>query len=91
MSSASVEKIIEEVKSLTVEEQQAVKELINSLLEAQAEESTELSPRDLLERRMLERGAISEIPSRDASRYEDFEPVEVKGKPLSEIIIQERG
>jgi hypothetical protein len=90
MSSTSLEKVIEEVRALTVEEQRKVRELINSLLEAPAEESRELSPQDLLQRRMLERGAISEIPRRDASQYEDFEPVEVKGKPLSEIIIEDR-
>lgn len=91
MSSTGLERVIEEVKALTVEEQRKVKGLINSLLEAPAEESKELSPQDLLQRRMLERGAISEIPRRDTTQYEDFEPVEVKGKPVSETIIEERG
>ncbi len=90
MSSTSLERVIEEVKTLTIEEQRNVKELINSLLEARGDEAKESSPQDLLQRRMLERGAISEIPRRDASQYEDFEPVEVQGKPLSEIIIEER-
>jgi hypothetical protein len=35
---------------------------------------------------------ISEIPRRDfdPDSYEEFEAIEVKGKPLSETIIEER-
>jgi hypothetical protein len=93
MSSTSLEKVIEEVKTLTQEEQLQVRELIDSLLENPAEAQELLSPEDLLERRLLERGVISEIPKRnfDPDTYKEFEPVEVKGKPLSEIIIEERG
>lgn len=92
MSSASVEKIIEEVKSLTADEQRKVKELIDSLLVTPAETLERLSPEDLVEQRLLERGVISEIPKRlpDPEQYRDFKPVEVKGKPVSETIIEER-
>jgi hypothetical protein len=39
--------------------------------------------------KMLAEGLISEIRPRRRS-YPDFEPIVVKGKPLSEIIIEER-
>jgi len=88
MSGAILERIIEEIKSLTQDEQRQVRDLIDSLLT----ESASISPEDLLERRLLEAGVISQVPDRTAhSSYDDdFDPVEVKGKPLSETIIEER-
>jgi len=88
-----LEKIIEEVRALTQEEQLQVRELIDSLLENPTEAQERLSPEDLLEQRLLERGVISEIPRRnfDPATYKEFEPIEVKGKPVSETIIEERG
>jgi hypothetical protein len=92
MSSVSLEKIIEEVRALTPDEQRKVKELIDSLLVSPLETPLPLSPEDLVERRLLERGVISEIPKRlpDPDQYRDFKPVEVKGKPVSETIVEER-
>jgi hypothetical protein len=92
MSSTSLERVIEEVKALTPAEQQKVRELIDSLLETPAEALEALSLEDLLEQRLLERGVISEIPKRlrDPEQYRDFKPVKVKGKPLSETIIEDR-
>ena len=93
MSSTNLEKVIEEVKALTQEEQLQVRELIDSLLQNPVETQERLSPEDLLERRLLERGVISDIPKRnfDPDTYKEFEPIEVKGKPVSETIIEERG
>lgn len=93
MSSTSLERIIEEVKTLTLEEQRKVKDLIDSLLESVVENPEGLPLEDLLEQRLLERGIISQIPKRlpDPEKYRDFKPVEVKGKPVSETIIEERG
>lgn len=92
MASTSLEKVIAEVKSLTQEEQLQVRQLIDSLLELPPEPEQILSPEELLERRLLERGAISAIPKRnfDPNTYKEFEPIEVKGKPVSETIIEER-
>jgi hypothetical protein len=93
MSTTSLEKVIKEVKTLTQEEQLQVRELIESLLENPAETQEVLSFEDRLEQRLLERGVISEIPKRncDPETYKEFEPIEVKGKPVSETIIEERG
>ena len=88
MSSANLEKVIEEVKALTPDEQRQVRKLLDELLE----ESTPISPGDLLARRLLESGMISRIPKRprDPKRHKEFKPIEVKGKPVSETIIEER-
>jgi hypothetical protein len=88
MSNANLERVLEEVKALTPDEQRQVKNLIDSLLN----DSSSISPEDLLEQRLLEAGVISEIPKRiaDSSFDDDFEPIEVKGKPMSETIIEER-
>lgn len=88
MSSANLEKVIEEVKALTPSERRRVRELIDSLLE----QAVSMSPEDLLDQTLLEAGVISEIPPRitDFTPYQNRKPVEVKGKPLSETIIEER-
>lgn len=92
MSSTSLDKLIEELKTLTPDEQKKVRDLIDSLLEASAETSATLSPEDLLDQRLFEAGVISEIPPRitDFTPYKDRKPIEVKGKPISDTIIEER-
>jgi hypothetical protein len=93
MSRTSLEKVIEEVKALTLEEQRKVKNLIDSLLGSPGEAKKTLSLEDLLEQRLLEDGVISKLPTRDLDpeTYKEFEPIEVSGKPVSETIIEERG
>ncbi len=88
MSSANLEKVLEEIKALPPDEQRRVKELVDSLLES----SPALAPEDQLDQMLLEAGLISRIPPpiTDFTPYENRKPVEVKGKPLSEIIIEER-
>lgn len=92
MSSATLEHIIEEVRALTAQEQRKVRDLIESLLQSSAKAQETLSPEDLLEQKLLEDGLISEIPKRDYDpmTYREFEPIEVKGKPVSQTIIEER-
>jgi hypothetical protein len=91
MSSANLEKVMEEIKALSPDDLRRIKSLIDSLLQAPGAKSAK-SLEDQLDQRLLEAGVISEIPKR-APRPEhlkDFKPVEVKGKPISETIIEER-
>lgn len=90
MSSANLEKVIEEVKALTADEQRQVKKILDELLNES--NTVSMSPEDLLQQRLLEAGLITEIRPgiTDFSPYQEWEPVEVKGKPLSETIIEER-
>ncbi|MBA2494302.1 MAG: hypothetical protein H0V31_06365 [Acidobacteria bacterium] len=41
-------------------------------------------------KRLLKKGIIIEIPEGWDESDEDFEPIEIKGKPLSETIIEDR-
>lgn len=88
MSSANLERVIEEVKALTPEEQRQVRDLIDSLLA----DSMSPSPEDLLNQRLLASGLITRIPPRiiTSESHDRFSPIEVKGEPVSETIIRER-
>ena len=91
MSSANLEKVMEEVKALPPDDLRQIKALIDSLLQEPSAES-EMSPEDRLDQLLLEAGVISEIPPRitDFTPYENRQPIQVKGKPISETIIEER-
>jgi hypothetical protein len=88
MTTSNLDRLIEEVKTLTPEEQRSLRDLVDQLLTTSA---PQMNP-DEVERNMLEKGIISRIPPRirDASSYANRKPAEVEGKPVSEIIIEER-
>ena len=88
MTTSSLDRLFEEVKTLTPEEQKSLRDLMDELLTTSAPQMN----MDEVERHMLEKGIISRIPPRirDASVYANRKPVEVEGKPVSEIIIEER-
>jgi hypothetical protein len=78
---------LEEVKALTPEEQRQLREMLDSVVAV----PEPLSAEDELERRLLEVGLLSEIPpGGDLESYRRYTPVEIKGKPVSETIIEER-
>ncbi|MCU1266863.1 MAG: hypothetical protein JWM21_3181 [Acidobacteria bacterium] len=86
---STVEKVLEEVKTLTPGEQRQVHHLLNSLLENQAHpQATEGEFHQML----LKKGIICNIPNPadDADEDDEFEPVDVQGRPLSETVIEER-
>lgn len=43
-----------------------------------------------LYRQMLAEGMISRIPEGGADEEDDFEPVEIEGRPLSETVLEDR-
>lgn len=47
---------------------------------------------DEFERDLLAKGVITHIPARDEpdDEFDEYEPIEVEGEPLSETIIRER-
>jgi len=85
MTTANLARVLEEVKALTPDEQRQVRELLDSLL---APPMTE----EVFEQYLLAKGVISEIPPRilDPVFEQNRQPVEIEGKPVSEIIIEER-
>ena len=85
----TVEQIESEVKQLSKEDLRKVRRLVESLLE---EAKPKISEEEFA-RNLYEKGIIGKPPPpiTDFSRYENYEPVKVEGKPVSETIIEERG
>lgn len=88
MTTSNLDRLVEEVRALTPGEQRTLRELLESLVVPVQPEVSEAN----FEKRLLERGIISRIPPRirDAEFYANRRPIEVEGKPVSEIIIEER-
>ncbi len=86
----TVEKIKSGAKQLSKEELKEVKSLVDSLLEN--EENKPKMTEEEFEQHLYEKGIIGKPPPpiTDFSRYENYKRVEVKGKPVSETIIEER-
>ncbi len=83
---SALEKILEEIKSLTPAAQAKVRELLDSL-----EPPPPPVSREEYEKYLLAKGIITHIPSRQIPpERRDFKPVEIEGEPLSETIIRER-
>lgn len=80
MATAELEKLIEQVRSLTPEERTRLRRAIDSL--------PKTSPEEELDRRMRESGFI-QLGAR-GPREPAPEPVRIEGKPLSEELIEER-
>lgn len=84
--SASLDKIKEEVKALSPDELYQVRALVESLLTEPAKpQITE----DEFEQYLAAKGVIS-LPESAETEDEDWQPVEVTGQPLSEMIVEER-
>ena len=88
MTTSNLDRLFEEVKTLTPDEQSSLRDMIDELVSTNALNMSS----DELERHLLDKGIISRIPPRirDAGFYANRKPIEVDGKPVSEIIIEER-
>jgi hypothetical protein len=88
MANSKLDKMLEEVRMLTPDEQRQLRGLLDKLLATPPSKSIE----DELEQRLLKAGLLSEIkpPITDFTPYQNRKPIKVKGKPLSEVIIEER-
>lgn len=82
--------ILTEIRHLPLSEKQTV----YKTLEIELKPINEISEEERLEREfeqmLLQKGIIKSIPAK-WNDDEDFEPIEVLGKPLSETIIEDRG
>jgi hypothetical protein len=85
--------VLEDVKRLAPDGRQRLRAMLDSLPNTVEADEAELRRREAeFERRLLEKGIVTRIPPpiTDSSSYEDWEPIEIEGKPLSETIIEER-
>jgi len=87
----SAQELLAEIHKLPAEERRRLLDTLSREQDHQPESSRPVSE-DEIERILLAKGIISEIPplSEYSEEDEDFEPIEVPGKPLSETIIEER-
>jgi hypothetical protein len=89
--SATLDRIKEEVKTLGAEELRQVRELVDSLL---VEPAKPKMTEEEFAQYLAAKGVIS-LPD-EARRgeaeeeFDDYEPIVVEGKPLSEMIIEDR-
>ena len=90
MVSPNVNRLLEEAKNLTLDERRQLRNLLDEPTADQAA----LGKEGQLARVLLQRGIISRIRPKateaDIARFEAWKPVPIKGKPLSETIIEER-
>ena len=86
MSSANLEKVIEEVKALTPDEKRQLRATLDALL------ATSQPTEDDFQRAMLDAGLLTSAKplAVDLESFRNYKPVEVEGKPVSETIIEER-
>jgi len=85
MSSQALEQVVGQIKRLSSEEQLEVRNLLNQI-PLTLEEIDRRIQEDL-----LAEGLVSEIkPPRSSLPKREFKPIEIKGKPISETIIEER-
>ena len=92
MGMATFERLVEEIRGLDTGEQQRLRLLLDAwLTSGKQTPPSEAGAEDRFEHELLEAGIIS-IPRRtripgDRRR---FQPIENRGRPISEVIIEER-
>lgn len=90
MVSQNVHQILLQAQSLSAAERRQLLSLLNEL----PEESTSVNKEDELEDLLLAKGVIDRKRRKptqaDIDRFNAWKPVPIKGKPLSETIIEER-
>jgi hypothetical protein len=80
----SVKEVLEAVPTLSPEERAQVRALLDTLLTATP------SPEEEVQVRLRKAGLLSETKPRAGNVRARHTPVEIKGQPLSETIIEER-
>ena len=85
--SVNLDQVIAEVKELPLEQQRQLRDKLDEILA----ETTR--PEDRFKHMLFEAGLLTEIKT-DLSTSEqdedDFSPIEITGKPISETIVEER-
>jgi hypothetical protein len=88
MTQMQFEKVLEEVKALSPAEQRKLRTLLDTFLAPTDAPMTE----DEFAHKLVAFGILSEVKSliTDLAPYQNRQPVETTGKPLSEVILEER-
>ncbi len=83
---ATLQKIVEEAKTLSLAEQRELRAQLELFLPLAPSASTEGEYR----RRLLVSGLLSRVPPASPVPRPERPPIRVKGKPISETILEER-
>jgi hypothetical protein len=88
MATTNFEKIVELVQALNDAEKWRLRDLLDASLAPPGPSPTE----EEVDQEMLREGTLDHVPPpiTDTTPWEDRRLIEVKGKPLSETIIEER-
>jgi len=86
----SSEQVIETIRHLPVFEQRKILDWLEEYKPTIDEKASEEEVEAKVDRMLLERGILKEIPAGLTDEEDDFEPLEIEGEPLSETIIRER-
>jgi hypothetical protein len=88
MAASNLDRVIEELKTLTPDEQRKLRELLDDLLVSPAPQMSEAE----FEQHLLAKGIIGEIPPpiTDSTPFQNRRLMDVQGKPLSETVLEER-
>jgi hypothetical protein len=88
MAATTLETVIEAIKEMTPDDQKQLRAWLDTQL---TPESTR-SGAEILDQKLLQAGIIRRIPPliADLTPYKNRRLVEAKGKPLSEVILEER-
>src|SRR5207249_3845792 len=88
MALTVLSRMLDEVKQLTPDEQRQLREAIDRLLSAHSAPPTE----EQFEQELVDSGVLDSVPSPSGARepIRKQKPIEVKGKPLSETIVEDR-
>jgi hypothetical protein len=90
MPKTDLERAVELVKALTAAEQRKLRDLLEVWLAPRQVQATE----DELAQELLREGILDHVPrpltEADVKAFEDYKPVPIEGKPLSETVIEER-
>jgi hypothetical protein len=89
---ATLEQIIDEARALSPGEKHKLREALDHELGPVGQADLEAKERTFLNR-LRQKGLITEVPARlpDDQLRRSYKRVEVKGEPISETIVKERG
>ena len=88
--SQDVERVIQTIQQLSASEQNKVLQWLEENKPSADKKLSEAEIESEVDRKLLARGIIKEIPVGLTDEEDDFEPIEIEGEPLSETIIRER-
>lgn len=82
--------ILNEIRRLPLGEKKSVLKTLENELQSQNELSDEEQKEHEVDQILIARGLMREIPAGITDEDEHFEPIKTSGKPLSEVIVEER-